>query len=427
MNLLDSRAGRRVLFTALYASEGAPVGYIWWALPTKLAAAGLSPSQVALFTAPLVLPWSLKFLWAPLVDTLQSPRWGLRAWIVAAQAAMGLTLLPAFGLSFAEHYELLGRLFLLHAVMAATQDVAVDALCVRSTPRAEQGAINGWMQVGYLTSRAVFGGAILYFESHVLVELNGFAPAAAEKLVLAMLLACIWFSMLLVIFGCRYERPPASPGASGPALHTFVQTLLAALLRRTTLLGLAFALIGGAAFEVVGAMSRPLLVERGLSEAVVGAFTIRTVIAMAAGALAGGWLADRLGRVRFVEVMLVAVAANVVVVAQIVGSSPADVDTLRRALVVLYGLIGAFTASSYGLFMSLTDRRLGATQFSAFMAATNLCEWWTLFAAGRLSEAYGYSATFKTMAVISLLGLLLLWALSRERPGTPISERGEGA
>ncbi len=39
MNLLASRSGRRVLFASLYLSEGAPIGYIWCTLPTKLRAA----------------------------------------------------------------------------------------------------------------------------------------------------------------------------------------------------------------------------------------------------------------------------------------------------------------------------------------------------------------------------------------------------
>jgi hypothetical protein len=39
--------------------------------------------------------------------------------------------------------------------------------------------------------------------------------------------------------------------------------------------------------------------------------------------------------------------------------------------------IGLFTAASYALFMDLTDPKLGGTQFSAFMAATNGCESWS--------------------------------------------------
>jgi predicted MFS family arabinose efflux permease len=76
--------------------------------------------------------------------------------------------------------------------------------------------------------------------------------------------------------------------------------------------------------------------------------------------------------------------------------------------------IGWFTAASYALFMDWTDPRLGATQFSAFMGATNLCESWTAAVAGRMIPRYGYGASFGVLATIGALSLLLL-TLTRSR------------
>ena len=41
--MLATPGGRRLLFAALYFSEGAPIGFIWWALPTRLASGGMAP------------------------------------------------------------------------------------------------------------------------------------------------------------------------------------------------------------------------------------------------------------------------------------------------------------------------------------------------------------------------------------------------
>jgi len=78
----------------LYFSEGAPIGFIWLAMPTRLRARDVPIEQITWLTAILVIPWTFKFLWAPLVDLLRGRRWTLRHWIIAAQTAMGLTLLP---------------------------------------------------------------------------------------------------------------------------------------------------------------------------------------------------------------------------------------------------------------------------------------------------------------------------------------------
>lgn len=74
MDLTATTRGRRWLFGVLYFSEGAPIGFVWWALPTVLAAGGEAIDAITAFTAMLVWPWALKFLWAPLVDALRGPR-----------------------------------------------------------------------------------------------------------------------------------------------------------------------------------------------------------------------------------------------------------------------------------------------------------------------------------------------------------------
>jgi hypothetical protein len=81
-------------------------------------------------------------------------------------------------------------------------------------------------------------------------------------------------------------------------------------------------------------------------------------------------------------------------------------------LTIVYLGIGWFTASSYALFMDLTDSRLGATQFSTFMAATNGCEAWAVLIGGRVVAEAGYGLALIGMAALGLLGLVFLRALS---------------
>src|SRR5688500_12391389 len=85
---------RIILFTLLYAAEGAPIGFIWWALPTLLRTADVPIDRITALTAVLLVPWVFKFLWAPALDVLRGPRWGYRAWLVTMQVIMALTLLP---------------------------------------------------------------------------------------------------------------------------------------------------------------------------------------------------------------------------------------------------------------------------------------------------------------------------------------------
>ena len=99
-------------------------------------------------------PFALKLLWAPIVDSLYSPRVGRRAtWIVPVQAAIGGLMMlaggrvdrllgPVGGDGSQVDVRALTGLFLAFYFLAATQDIAVDgfALTALSEPRRELGA-----------------------------------------------------------------------------------------------------------------------------------------------------------------------------------------------------------------------------------------------------------------------------------------------
>jgi MFS family permease len=399
LNLLATPKARLALFSLLYLSEGAPIGFIWWALPTYLRSEGIELVRITSITATLVLPWTFKFLWAPLVDSLRTARWGYRHTIIAAQLAMGLVLLPLVWLEPVQYLNWWWLLLLAHAFMAATQDVAVDALAISSTPEAARGTLTGAMQAGMLTGRSIFGGGAIVA-----------ATSLGRTWVIIGLVACIWFSTLLLLLA----REPQYLTSLRTNFSGFSSHLKVVVRRRTTWLGLAFALTGAAAFEATGQMAGPYLLDRGVAEESVGVFFgVIVVAAMLVGGLAGGRLADRWGRVRSTAIFLIGFTTAVVALAIYdVASQNAAPQVLFTLLGAMYFMIGMFIASSYALFMKLSDARLGGTQFSAFMSATNGCESWSVFAGGRIAAAGGYPMGFIALSAVSLLSLPLLKLIS---------------
>jgi MFS family permease len=398
MNLLEHRTGRKALFALLYFSEGAPIGFVWWALPTMLREAGVPIERITALVALLTLVWALKFLWAPLVDLLRGPRWTLRGWIVASQLAMAASLLPLAWIDFAESMGLLASLLFLHAIAAATQDVSIDALAIRSTRDDERGSVNGWMQAGMLLGRSAFGGGARIARRHF-----------GDGAVVFLLVAVLGLTLASTLF-FRDGTESAKPVARTQRLRDLRARLGAAIRRKSTWLALAFAATGGAAYEGVGAVAGPFLVDRGLASDDVGLFfALPSVACMLVGALLGGFLADRFGRRRTVVLASVWIAGSVLLLAFVDGSpGMRQASALLPCLAGMYFGIGLFTASSHALFMDLTDPALGSTQFSAFMGATNLCEAWAALAIGRFITGSGYASAFAAMAILSLLALPLV-------------------
>jgi predicted MFS family arabinose efflux permease len=351
--------------------------------------------------AMLVLPWTLKFLWAPVVDVVRSRRWRLRSWIASSQIAMGFCLVPLFWLHPIEHFGMWSTLLLMHAFFAATQDVAIDALAVRAVGENERGWVNGAMQAGMILGRSLFGGVGILIVSRL-----------GWPWVFAALLAAIWGSLLALQFWAPEE--PDAVDSPRRAFRSLMESLAFAIRKRATWFALGFALIGGAAFEAAGALSGPFMIDRGIAKESIGTFFAGpTVVAMLVGGIVGGRVSDAWGRVRSVAVFLGGVIVCVCALALIPAGASATM--LFAFYGALYFCIGLFTASSYALFMDLTDARAGATQFTAFMAATNACEAWATWGGGRIVEGSGYALAFGAMAAVSLAGLIVLALLARSR------------
>ena len=388
--------GRILLFAILYASEGAPIGFIWWALPTLLRSADVPVDRITSLTAVVLLPWVFKFLWAPLLDLLRGPRWGYRAWVISMQTLMAAALLPLIWIDPVGGFNWWRGLLLAHAVAASTQDVAIDALAIGAVPPESRGRLNGAMQAGMLTGRSVFGGGVLLIGAWL-----GIAG------MIAMLVLWILVAMIAALWLRQIEPPHRPDGAS------FAGALAAAARMKATWIGLAFALVAGAAFEATGQLAGPYLVDRSVPETSIGVFFgLVVVAAMLTGGLTGGAAADRFGRLKTAALSLVGFSAFIVVLAVADGAGT-TAAVLMALLAAMYFFVGLFTAASYALFMDLTDPRLGATQFSAYMAATNACESWSAWGGGRLAAANGYPAAFVVMSLVSLASLPLLAGIRR--------------
>ena len=156
-----------VLFS-LYWAQGLPVGFMTHALPVILRAEGVSLAQIGGFGL-LMLPWSIKVFWAPLIDRYGSKATGhYRSWIIPLQL---LSVAVLIALSFLPIQALDQPVYLLAFFIAllfmngvgATQDIATDALAVNILKNEQQHWGNTFQVIGSRLGFIVGGGAILLF------------------------------------------------------------------------------------------------------------------------------------------------------------------------------------------------------------------------------------------------------------------------
>jgi PAT family beta-lactamase induction signal transducer AmpG len=395
MNLLSSKTGRIFLVTAFYLTEGAPIGFIWWAMPTLLRKENVAIDSITSLIAILVLPWIFKFIWAPLIDSFRNEKRGYKFWIFISQLLMGASLLPLIFIPAQNNFFVWGLFLFIHSFAAASQDVSIDAMVINVIAKNERGKLNGFMNAGMLIGRSIFGGGTLII---------GYALGLNYMLIL---LATIIFSTMLLLL---FVDEPISASEVKNQFKVFKSNFSLSFHEKNTWFAILFALTSASAFEAAGGLAGPFLTDLNINQETIGIFfAVPVVIAMFIGGLIGGYISDKINRKKAVGVFLSGFVASIIFISifNYVNIS-SSATGFFSGFTVMYFFVGLFTASSYALFMDLTNPKIGGTQFSTYMAATNGCEAWSVWAAGNVITGYGYSPAFILMCIVSLLSLFAL-------------------
>src|SRR3954451_19683990 len=156
---------RVVVMLALGFSSGLPLLLVLGTFSARLAFSDVDIKTIGLFSY-LALPYSLKFLWSPVIDRVDlpvlAPMLGRRrAWMIVAQAAVAAALtLMAFA-DPTSHIALLGLGAFLVAFSAATQDVVIDGWRIDAVGTEMQGIMAATSNLGYRVALITAGAGAL--------------------------------------------------------------------------------------------------------------------------------------------------------------------------------------------------------------------------------------------------------------------------
>ena len=403
--LARGSARKLAILWTLYFVQGLPFGFQATALPVYLRAAGLSLAGVGFATA-LSLPWSLKFLFAPLVDRYGGHRLGRRrAWILPLQLGLlGCCAVAAFVPPERGLMPILVLVFGMN-LFAATMDVAVDGLAVDVLERDELGQGNVAQVVGYKVGMLTGGGLLVWASGRIGWE--GLFLAMTALIAICFVVTLLW-------------REEAIPRASDrpPHVHTRLADVLA-LLKRGVAAGGGWLLLFIGTYKLgetmADVMFKPFLVDHGFGREQIGLWVgTWGMLLSILGSVAGGLLASRMPLLRAVGI---AAGLRVLAVGAEWWLSLVDVTPARVLAVtcVEHFFAGLLTTAMFAYMMSRVDRRIGATHYTLFATVE---VWGKLPAAalsGVVAQATGYAALFGISTVLSAAFLWLLVPLARQK------------
>ena len=425
-NLLDSRNGRFLTFGLLYVSEGVPYGFTSVAMVAFMRQHGVSLEAIGAFSAALFLPWAFKWVWAPLIDLIRLDRWGgRRAWIVACTMMMLVSLLVLANIDVQLHFQWLLATVLVHNFFCATQDVAIDSLAVSTLEADERARGNGFMFGGQYLGIMLGGGAAVYMS-----ELVGFSGS----LVYVGALCVLNLTFVLLFVRDPFARPlaprPFNPGSAGAHMVEFVQVVYASFWKsgRGPMFGTAFALLPCGAMALAYATLSTIQVDFGLGGAQIAQVQVANTIAAAIGCLLGGFVADRFGIKRTIAAGFAMTALlSLLLASQISRLGLTQVSpALFVAVVTTHGLFfGVAYGARNAMFMGMTNQAVAATQFTAFMAMSNLAISMGNYWQGMVAERMGYAQVLYMDALIALLVIAVIPFLrARDEPTEPVASIG---
>jgi PAT family beta-lactamase induction signal transducer AmpG len=205
-SLLRSRYWRLAMVTILGFASGLPLALSGTALQTWLTVDNVDIATIGFFSL-VGLPYTFKFLWAPLMDRFDPPFLGRRrGWLVLIQVAIAATLALISGLKPSEQTQLVALTALLIAFLSASQDVVIDAYRTDALLADERGIGSSLSVFGYRMAMILSGGIALVWADTV--SGNGWSWPKIYTIMAGIMLALALSSTLLL--------PPLPAGNVAP-------------------------------------------------------------------------------------------------------------------------------------------------------------------------------------------------------------------
>lgn len=415
---------QQVLIVALLGfAAGLPLALSGATLAVWMADRGMDVQTIGLLSL-AGLPYTLKFIWAPLVDAVDVPvlsaRFGRRrGWLIASQILLMAAIVFLGTRDPVAAPLAIGLGAVLVAAASATQDIVIDAFRIESLAGEEQAAgmasYVAIYRVGMLASGAGVIGLAAWLEAegvpHEAVWAIAYAAAAALVLV----------GMTAVLVA---REPPAAPDVAAGhvggigTLRRVLETARGAfaefLSRDAAVAVLAFVVLYKLCDALAGVMTAPFILSLGYDKATyAGVVKGVGLVATLAGGFAGGALAGvmTLGRALWLGALL-QMGSNLVFVW--LGTVSPSVPALTAAIVVENVTGGIATVIFVAYISALCGARAHtATQYALLTALVAVGRTLLASMSGYGAAALGWPLFFLMTAAAALPGLALLAWLQR--------------
>jgi PAT family beta-lactamase induction signal transducer AmpG len=362
-------------FAALYIAQGIPEGLLWYAIPAWMAMNGISPGEIGSYVAVIGLPWSLKIINAPIMDRFTYLAMGRRRpWVLFGQLGLILSFLSmSLIIDPINNIPALMIIGFMVSFFGVSQDIAVDGMAIDILPVDQQARANGLMW----GSKTLGISASVATGSWIMSQYGYFYAIVSFSLIISLII-------LIPLF--LRERPgekllpwtkgEASKTAEKIQLHSW-KSIFKSLVK-VFFLPVSF-MMGIAVFS--------FSIGRGLIDTVLPVFTVQelgwadtqysqvfataNLISGVLGMIIGGFLIDYFGKAKMISiyVSLLIILVGVMTFLKTLWQN----EIFMMGFIIGFYILSTFTIIAiFASAMQLCWKRVSATQFTLYMAISNL-------------------------------------------------------
>ena len=415
---------RYVVFSALYFAEGLNMGLLFVGLPAWLAMKGKTPTEIGGFAVACALPWTFKFVVAPLMDRYTYlPMGRKRPWVLVGQLGLMISLIfMAYLPDPLSNMQQFNIAAFVVSAFGAIHDAATDGLAVDTVPADQQARTNGFMG-----GARMIGSSLALALGSWLLNKYGFT---AEILGIA----CLIGLAILVPFFLR-ERPgeklvPWTAGAASREAKkmqvrdwtTLFRSLYGAFRLRDSLIIIVLLFITQGAYNYFETLLPLFTVkETGWTNIIYARFfATADLTGGIAGMLIGGYLIEKFGRKRMMNgyfLLIILITVGLAFIKPFWTNSHGMV-----AFIITYRWLNAF--AKIGLFaiaMECCLKKVSASQFTIYMTMGAIGSLGGATLIGPIKEHFSWEITFCSFAAMIALAWVILQFLNLNKLAAQIT------
>ena len=342
------------------------------------------------------LPYTLKFLWAPVLDRFTLPFFGRRkGWLLAAQVVLIFSIVGLGLTDPGNNPWMVAFAAFLVTFFSASQDIVVDAYRREDLPDEELGLGSSLYVNGYRVGMLLASGGGLIMADHM-----------SFSIVYVIMAACMLPGVLTTLLA---PEPDASAGTPKSLKEAVVGPMVEYFSRSGAIWILAFILLYKIGDTMASAMTTPFYLDIGFSKTEIGAVVkLFGFWATIAGSLIGGMFMLRMGINRslwifgFLQALSTAGFAILAKIGYNVG--------LLSGVIAFENLSAGMGTAAYVAFMaSITNKKFTATQYALLSSLMGIPRVMASAPTGFLAKNIGWEGFFIFCTLIAIPGMLLLF------------------